>query len=499
VKSIRTLFLASFSGRVIFAASSLISLPLLTKILGAEAVGLIGFFTSLLMVLMVLEGGLTSSIIHKLASSVRCEQYAPARHSKSTKILIKTYFSLFLVLGLIVLLLVWMSAEIVSSQWLNFESLSYAEVVESIHCMSIFIGLNLPILVLQGVFVGREMQPTLNAIYIPYSIARTLGVVLLLQLMPSGASITTYFYIQVIVQSLYLLMLLAMLYKSIGFNPFVRGFKLVVLKKGVKFSGGVLLISITSVIAVQYDKVYLSGNVGLSDYAAYTLAATLAGVPYIFSTAFSAVLFPRFSKSYAADNSAELERVFRSAFSIIALVMSVLCGCIYWLSDGLLHIIFDAQLAYKINDILPLLIIGTALQSLSIVPFSLQLAMKWTQLAFRLNLACVSIMLVALPFLVKFYGVLGAAYMWVVYNVVSIVLTCFFLVKKLPYLSRTLAVVVRIVISMIVLCWLAFSLLDWLLIWPLSSIYLVGVQVLLSGLVLLAGAYLYKNQLKDFN
>ena len=101
MKSIRTLFLASFSGRVIFAASSLISLPLLTKILGAEAVGLIGFFTSLLMVLMVLEGGLTSSIIHKVAASVRCEQYAPARHRKATKILSKTYFALVLVRGVI--------------------------------------------------------------------------------------------------------------------------------------------------------------------------------------------------------------------------------------------------------------------------------------------------------------------------------------------------------------------------------------------------------------
>lgn len=499
MKSIRTLFLASFSGRVIFAASSLISLPLLTRILGAEAVGLIGFFTSLLMVLMVLEGGLTSSIIHRLASSVRCEQYAPERYRKSNHILIKTYFSLFLVLGLIVLFLVWMSAEIISNHWLNYKELSYPEVVRSIHCMAIFIGLNLPILVLQGVFVGREMQPALNAIYIPYSIARTLGVVFLLQLIPSGPSVAAYFHIQVFVQVFYFLMLLAVLYKSIGFNPFLRGFKLIVLKKGVKFSGGVLLISLTSIIAVQYDKVYLSGNVGLSDYAAYTLAATLAGVPYIFSTAFSAVLFPRFSKSYANDKKVELERVFRSAFSIIALVMSVLCGCIYWLSGGLLHVFFDAQLADKINNILPLLIIGTALQSLSIVPFSLQLAMKWTQLAFKLNLVCVSIMLVALPFLVKSYGVLGAAYMWVVYNIVSIVLTCFFLIKKLPYLSGSLAVVARIMISMIVLCGLAFSLLDYLLFWPMPSIYLVGVQVLLSGLVLLAGAYFYRSQLKDFN
>lgn len=499
MKSIRTLFLASFSGRVIFAASSLISLPLLTKILGAEAIGLIGFFTSLLMVLMVLEGGLTSSIIHRLASSARCERHAPERYKKSTQILIKTYLSLFLALGLAVIFLVWMSAEIVTSHWLKFETLSYSDVVESLHCMAIFIGLNLPILVLQGVFVGREMQPALNAIYIPYSIARTLGVVFLLQVMPSGAGVTEYFYIQMFVQALYLLLLLAVLYKSIGFNPFLKGFKLVVLKKGVKFSGGVLLISLTSIVAVQYDKVYLSGNVGLSDYAAYTLAATLAGVPYIFSTAFSAVLFPRFSKSYASDNRAELERVFRSAFSIIALVMSVLCGCIYWLSSGLLHLVFDTQLADKINNILPVLIVGTALQSLSIVPFSLQLAMKWTKLAFKLNLVCVSIILIVLPFLVSFYGVLGAAYMWVAYNVVSIVMTCFFLIKKLPYLSDTLVVAARIVVSMMVLSWSAFSLLDYLMFWSLSSIYLVGVQVLLSGLILLAGAYLYRNQLKDFN
>ena len=499
MKSIRTLFLASFSGRVIFAASSLISLPLLTKVLGAEAIGLIGFFTSLLMVLMVLEGGLTSSIIHRLASSSRRESYAPARHKKSTQILVKTYLSVFSVLGTFIVFLVWLSADTVTNHWLNFEKLSHSEVLESIHYMAIFIGLNLPILVLQGVFVGREMQPTLNAIYIPYSVARTLGVVLLLQLMQPGAGITDYFCMQVIIQILYLLSLLVFLYRALDFNPFSKGFKLAVLKRGMKFSGGVLLISLTSIVAVQYDKIYLSGSVGLSDYAAYTLAATLAGVPYIFSTAFSAVLFPRFSKSFASGNQNELERVYRSAFSIIALVMSVLCGSIFWLSGGLVHVVFETELADKINAIFPVLVIGTALQSLSIVPFSLQLAMKWTKLAFKLNLFCVSIMVVMLPIFVDVYGVLGAAYIWVLYNIISIVLTCFFLIRKLPYLSDTLIVAAKITVSMIALCWSTFGLLDYLMFWSLSSIYLVGIQILLSGLVLLAGAYFYRKQLKDFN
>ena len=54
--SLKSLLAASVSGKIVYALSSLVSLPLLTKLLGAESIGLIGFFTTLLMVMMVLEG-----------------------------------------------------------------------------------------------------------------------------------------------------------------------------------------------------------------------------------------------------------------------------------------------------------------------------------------------------------------------------------------------------------------------------------------------------------
>jgi O-antigen/teichoic acid export membrane protein len=179
--------------------------------------------------------------------------------------------------------------------------------------------------------------------------------------------------------------------------------------------------------------------------------------------------------------------------------MAVLCGCIFWVSGNLLQVLFDFQLAEDINAVLPLLIIGTALQSLSIVPFSLQLAVKWTGFAFKLNLICVSIVLFALPLLVGVYGIVGAAYTWVGYNAVSISVTGFVVVRRFPFLFSSLIISVRIILSMLVLCLAVFSLFEYQSLWTTSSIYLVGAQVLLSGLILLVGAYLYRNQLRDFN
>lgn len=431
IANLSSLLLASFSGKLIYALASLVSLPVAAHVLGAEAVGLVGFFTTLLMVLMVLEGGLTSSVIQRLAS-IRGSRLIGRSH-RPIFALINTYLLVFTLMGLVAALVIVMASPMLVSSWLKLTVIAEQQALYSLYCMAIFIGLNLPVMLLQGVFAGHELQQSLNKIYIPYSIMRTLGVLLVVSEVSRLNSVVGYFIVQVVVQFVYVLSLLLVLKRHGALGRARVHFKY--LKHGIAFSRGVFLISLTSLITVQYDKVFMSGKLGLEEYAYYSLASTIAGFPYIFSTAFNAVLFPRFSSNLRLGQLDVIEKIFRAALVLFSLVMTIMCSAVFWFAQPVLLMLFEPFLANGMAIVLPWLLVGTALQSLLIIPFALQLAASWTSLSFRLNLVAVPVMLLALPTLVAHFGAVGGGYTWVLYNLFSLACTAYFTCRRFPWLK----------------------------------------------------------------
>lgn len=434
--NLKSLLLASLSGRFVYALASMASLPLLSRLLGAEAVGLVGFFSTIVMVMMVFEGGLTSNVIQQLARRKGRENRAHLRHSVSSGSLIATYLCFFAAVGVVLTGLITVLSDYLVGRWLSFSALEFHDVKYSLICMGLFVGLNLPVLILQSAFVGREQQEKLNCLYIPYSLARTLGVLMLMLIVPEWRNIQSYFLIQVLIQAVYVLSLLFSI--TMEFRRVLKFIspRFLYLKNGWAFSRGVLLISLTSVFVVQYDKLYLSGHVGLSDYAAYALASTLAGLPYIFSSALNSVLFPRFSVNLSSGDEGKIASVFRIACSVITFLMVVLCSSVYYFGDKPISMLFSPELASGIAPLLPVLLVGTALQSILIVPFALQLAARWTHISLWLNLVWIPVALLLMPFMVAKFGVMGGAYIWLIYNIYSIVLTFFIFAKKFSFMRQ---------------------------------------------------------------
>ncbi|WP_248076478.1 hypothetical protein [Pseudomonas sp. EYE_354] len=401
--------------------------------LGAEAVGLVGFFTTIAMVMMIFEGGLTSSLIQKLSSSKAQELRGLARYKVSAGSMALTYFAFFIFLGILISTIVIISSKAIVENWLNFNLMSGADVVDSLVCIGLFVGMSLPIMILQGVLIGRERQFRLNLVYIPYSLARTLGALIVVYFFYSSNNIKLYFVVQVVIQVFYLLGLVYFSFREFSDVYDKICIKFGYLKKGISFSRGVFFISITTVFVVQFDKIYLSGHSTLVEYAAYTLASTIAGMPYVFSSALNSVLFPRFSINLNILDETKILDVFRASSIGVVLLMGVLCPAIYFYGEDALKMVFPLALAKNVSSILPVLIVGTALQCLLIVPFALQLAAKWTSMSLKLNCAWLPIVIVVLPLLVSIYGVIGGAYSWLLYNMYMCCMTFYFVGKRFDF------------------------------------------------------------------
>ena len=68
------------------------------------------------------------------------------------------------------------------------------------------------------------------------------------------------------------------------------------------------------------------------------------------------------------------------------------------------------------HQILTLLIIGTALNALMILPFALQLAYGWTKLAFYKNVIAIIFLVPLMVWMVQMYQGIGAAWVWIILN-----------------------------------------------------------------------------------
>lgn len=501
MSSLRQALLASFGGKLAYAASSLVMLPMFANLLGAEALGLLGFFTMLSMALAVLDGGLTSAITRELASArTRCE-WVSRRNLIYAFAVTNSYLVIFFLVGSVVALLVVMGANAISEKWLHFRELGSDEVVASIKLMGVFIGLNFPVLILQGALSGREMQVAMNALYIPYALIRNIGVlgVMRLNVLIGGeGNVETFFSLQVIVQLMYLAGLVLIAYQrggSLGLRIRPR-WRLV--KRGLRFSVGVLAVSVSSVLVVQFDKMYLSGSMPLSQYGGYALASTIASIPYIFSAALSPVLFPRFSSRLRAGDLVGVERVFRSAFSCLSALLLVVCVVAWLFSLNGLRLIFDDALSREVERYVGFLMFGTALQSVLIVPYAVQLSAGWTKLAFRINLFAIPAIVVATIELVNIYGAVGATWVWAGYNLASFVITLYFVVGRFPHLRGSLLHALKVVSVVAVMAVPFFCYVSFFVAPSVPDLYVVMVVAGACFLLFSFAAVVFRNTLRGF-
>jgi len=129
-------------------------LPLYIKYLGAEAYGLIGFFTMLTSWMMLLDAGLTATLVRE-ASRLR-------NKLKELKLTLRTIESMFLLISIIAVFIVYLAKDYLAMNWLDVKDLTINEVSFSIFIMGVIIGLRFFSTLYRGFINGFEHQIWIN-------------------------------------------------------------------------------------------------------------------------------------------------------------------------------------------------------------------------------------------------------------------------------------------------------------------------------------------------
>jgi O-antigen/teichoic acid export membrane protein len=189
------------------------------------------------------------------------------------------------------------------------------------------------------------------------------------------------------------------------------------LVKNWRFASGMMGISLVTVILTQLDKIILSKMLTLEMFGYYMLALSVANTVRGLVIPIFSALFPKFTQLVASAEESNLITLYHKSCQLMSVFMLPLAVTIAIFAKEILTLwLGDTMAAQSSHQILTLLIIGTALNALMILPFALQLAYGWTKLAIYKNVVAIIFLVPLMVWMVQMYQGIGAAWAWIILN-----------------------------------------------------------------------------------
>ena len=400
-------------------------IPLHIHFIGIEAFGLMGFFLSLMAVLSLLDLGLGTSLNLRFAQySVQADR-APEMHD-----LLRTLEIIYWLVGVAIAITMAVLAPAIAAYWIRPRDMAPETVAQALAMMGIAIAFQWPRALYSGGMMGLQRQVAANALISIAATVGSLGGVLVLWLVsPTIQALVAWLMTVSLVETLLGRWLLQRFLPGPAVRP---RFNRRLLAEIWRFAAGMTGISVMSVILTQLDKMILAKVLPLDAYGYYSLASRVAGGLYFLTGPVATAFFPRFTQLLLTGDRQELARIYHRGCQLIsAAVLPVAVVLALFATEFLLLWTRDSMLANNTGPVLAILAVGTAINCMVNLPFTLQLASGRTRLLFFIHTTSVIIMAPFIFLMALRFGGLGAAWVWLVLN-------CGYLAFALPPMHRQL-------------------------------------------------------------
>lgn len=395
--------IASLLGTVWTTLIQLAAVPALIHFLGIESYALIGFYGSLTAILVILDLGLSASLMRTMAGAGPAAGQ-PARLADA----LRTYELVFGAAGFILGTCIVLAAPLIATEWLSSGRIGHAEVENSVRLMGLHFALRWPIAPYAAALQGLQRQVGLNIANAAALTVAQGGAVAMLALY--APTIQVFFLWQCACAAVQLLILRSLAWHAIPADTTRGRFTGDTLRAGWKFATGMTGITLTGAILTQADKLILIKLVPLEDFGYYSVALTVAGMLYLIMLPVFNVVFPRLCGHAGASDESGLLRAFASSSALLnALLVPAAIFLMLFSHELLLLWTRDPAIAARSAPLLSLLAAGAMLNGLMNVPFALQLARGNTALGLRINLVLCVLLVPAILLLTNRYGIIGGA------------------------------------------------------------------------------------------
>lgn len=413
MNSLRSSIVASYTSQIYIALIAIIMMPVYLHHMGAEAYGLVGFFTMLQVWFQLLDFGLSPMLARE------CARYnGGATDSLTLRRLVRTLEAFFLLIGVAAALGLALGAGWISTNWLKAATLPPAQVLLAVQLMALTVALRWVSGLYRGALGGLEKLVWLGGFNVAVATARFVLVIPVLHV--AGATPAVFFVYQALIACVEALVLVWRTYSCLP--PVAAGsrvgFHFRQLRSTLSFSLSIAFTGAVWVAVTQTDKLILSKLLPLADYAHFTLAVVLAGGVTVISGPLSSALLPRLSRLHAQSATAEAITLYRQATqgmtlaaATIALVLAMAAEPIMFAWTG------DRALAQSTAPLLRLYALGNGILALTAFPYYLQFARGDVRLHLIGSVIFLAVLVPAIVLATLRHGAIGAGWVWLSANI----------------------------------------------------------------------------------
>lgn len=422
----RNNIVANITARAWGFISVYVFIPLYLKFLGIEAYGLVGFYSTLVGVFVFADLGFTATLSREMARlSVRKDSAGEMGD------LLRTYESTYLCISSVLALTIWGLAPLIAEHWLHSKVLPRQEVTAAIRLMGVSIALQLPSGLYIGGLMGLQRQVWANSIQIVWSAFRGVGAVLVLWLF--SPTIIAFALWQMISTAIYCFFVRASLWRALSFSPAQSHprFKVQVFRDTWRYSAGMLGMAVVSTLLTQTDKLAVSKMLSLEILGYYTIAGALASVPLMLASPIVSAVFPRLTGLVALEDRNSLVRLYHRTCELVAVaIIPAGVAIALFARDFIFAWTGSAITAQRAGLVASLLLGGQLMQAVTAVPYCLALAHGNVRLNLQVGIASVVLITPLLIGLIIKYGVVGAAFSWLIMNLCTLPPYMYFLHRR---------------------------------------------------------------------
>lgn len=427
--SLKKNIIANYVSQLYVTGIGILILPLYIQYMGAEAYGLVGFFTMLQAWFAVLDLGLTPTIARETA-----RYFSGSMSALAYRQLFRALSLIFIFIAVLGGGVLFAFAEQVASHWLQIATLDLREVLIAVQIMAISVALRWLGGLYRGVITGAEQLVWLSSFNAIIATFRFIAVFATMNIF--GYTPLVFFLHQLIVVLIEIIGLYWMASSLLPKKNILTqdiGWSIKPITPLLKFALTIAFTSSVWVFVTQTDKLILSGILPLVEYGYFTLAVLVASAIMIISGPVSNAIMPRMANLHAQAKREEMLQVYRNGTQIVSVLAGTASLVIAFYPKQLLFAwTGDLLLAEAVAPILRLYALGNALLAVGAFPYYLQYALG--NLRFHLigNIIMVVLLIPSIIWAATHFGGVGAGYAWFGMNL-------FYFIVWVAYVHHNLA------------------------------------------------------------
>jgi O-antigen/teichoic acid export membrane protein len=395
----------SLIGQAIPMIAGVISIPILIKTLGTDRFGILTLSWIVISYFSLFDLGLGRALTQLVA-----ERLGKGDDDRSISELTWTASILMLVLGIVGALLF-----LGISPWLVREVLNIPSEIqnETLHTFYI-LAFSIPLVTSTAGFVGflsaLQRFDLINLIKVPLGLFMFTAPLLAL---PFSNHLTFVVGILLIGRIIGWVIYAKLCIQAMPALLSYRNFSYKLLLPLIKFGGWMTLTNIIGPLMTYMDRFLISALISVTAVAYYATPYEIVTKLWIIPTALVTVLFPAFSTSFSEDPG-RVEKLFYRGVRYIFLALFPIVLAIVLFAHELLDLWLGQEFAKNGAPVLQWLAIGVLINSLAQVPFSLIQGLGRPDITSKFHLFELPLYGLLLWQLTNSYGIIGAAYAWVI-------------------------------------------------------------------------------------